>query len=103
MIQVRSVDAEHHVSLSHYRIDVSDEQRDILQLLLPKPKWRPGGLGWKPLELRRVLNGIFYVNKVGFQWRMMRKDLGNGHTIYGYFRRWRREGVWDHLMTTLRH
>jgi len=87
----------------HYPTDVSDEQWDILYLLLPKPKWRPGGPGRKPLELRRVLNGIFYVNKTGCQWRMMPQDLGNGHTIYGYFRRWRREGVWERLMTTLRH
>jgi len=55
------------------------------------------------LDLRRVLNGIFYVNKTGCQWRMMPKELGNAHTIYGYFRRWRREGVWERLMTTLRH
>ena len=87
----------------HYPTDVSDEQWDILQLLLPKPKWHPGGPGRKPLELRRVLNGIFYVHKTGCQWRMMPTDLGNGHTIYGYFRRWRREGVWERLMTTLRH
>jgi len=87
----------------HYPTDVSDEQWDILQCLLPKPKWRRGGLGRKPLELRRVLNGIFYVNKTGCQWRMMPKDWGNGHTIYGYFRRGRREGVWTRLMDTLRH
>jgi putative transposase len=87
----------------HYPTDVSDEQWDIRQLLLPKPKWHPGGPGRKPLALRRVLNGIFYVNKTGCQWRMMPTDLGNGHTIYGYFRRWRREGVWERLMTTLRH
>ena len=87
----------------HYPTDVSDEQWAILQLLLPKPKWRPGGPGRKPLDLRRVLNGIFYVNKTGCQWRMMPKELGNAHTIYGYFRRWRREGVWERLMTTLRH
>ena len=87
----------------HDPTDVSDEQWDILQLLLPPPKWRPGGPGRKPLELRRVINGIFYVNKTGCQWRMMPQDLGNGHTIYGYFRRWRREGVWARVMDTLHH
>jgi putative transposase len=49
-----------------------------------------------------VINGIFSVNKTGCQWRMMPKDLGYGHTIYGYFRRWRRQGVWAHVMETLR-
>jgi putative transposase len=48
------------------------------------------------------MNGSFYVNKTGCQWRMMPTDLGNGHTIYGYFRRWRRQGLWARLMDTLR-
>jgi putative transposase len=87
----------------HYPTDMSDAQWEVLQLLLPKPKWRPGGPGRKPLEPRRVLHGIFYVNKTGCQWRMVPKDFGNGHTIYGYFRRWRQDGVWTHCMDTLRH
>jgi len=33
---------------------------------------------------------------------MMPRDLGNGMTIYGYFRRWRQQGVWPDLMDTLR-
>jgi transposase len=87
----------------HYPTDVSDAQWDVLQLLLPKPKWRPGGPGRKPLEPRRVLNGIFYVNKTGCQWRMVPQEFGNGHTLYGYFRRWRQDGVWTQCMDTLRH
>src|SRR5262249_46768177 len=89
-------------TVCHYPTDVSDEQWEIFQLLLPKPKWRPGGPGRKPLALRRVLNGIFYVNKTGCQWRMMPTDIRNGHTIYGYFRRWRLTGVWERVMDTLR-
>jgi transposase len=58
-------------TVCHSPTDVSDAQWEILQLLLPKPKWRPGGPGRKPLDLRRVLNGLFYVNKTGCQWRMM--------------------------------
>jgi putative transposase len=54
------------------------------------------------MDLRRVINGIFYVNKTGCQWRVMLQDLGNGHTIYGYFRRWRCAGVWARVMDTLR-
>jgi putative transposase len=54
------------------------------------------------MELRRVINGIFYVNKAGCQWRMMPTDLGHGSTIYGYFRRWRLAGLWARLMETLR-
>jgi putative transposase len=86
----------------HYPTDVSDAQWESLQLLLPKPKWHPGGPGRKPLELRRVVNGIFYVNKTGCQWRLLPQDLGKGSTIYGYFRRWRLDGLWTRLLETLR-
>jgi putative transposase len=54
------------------------------------------------MDLRRVINGIFSVNKTRCQWRMMPTDLGNGHTIYGSFRRWRLTGVWGRVMDTLR-
>jgi putative transposase len=86
----------------HYPTDVSDAQWEVLQLLLPNPQWHPGGPGRKPMDLRCVINGIFYINKTGCHWRMMPTDLGNGHTIYGYFRRWRLTGGWERVMDTLR-
>ena len=86
----------------HYPTDVSEAQWEVLAPLLPTPKWRPGGPGRKPMDRRRVINGIFYVNKTGCQWRMMPKDLGHGSTIYGYFRRWRLAGLWARVMETLR-
>jgi putative transposase len=49
-----------------------------------------------------VVNGILYVNKTGCQWRMLPKDFGPWETVYGYFRRWRRAGVWERVMTELR-
>ena len=54
-------------TLCYYPAGVSEAQWEILQLLLPKPKWRPSGPGRKPLESRRVLSGISYVNKTGCQ------------------------------------
>jgi transposase len=49
-----------------------------------------------------VVNGILYVNKTGCQWRILPKDFGPWETVYGYFRRWRRAGVWERVMTELR-
>src|SRR4029434_615594 len=90
-------------TVGHYPTDVSDAQWEALQLLLPQPKWHPGGPGRQPIDLRCVLHGIFYVNKTGCQWRMIPTNIGNAHTIYGYFRRWRQAGVWAQVMDTLRH
>jgi transposase len=60
---------------------VSDAPWKVLQLLLPKPTWRPGGSGRKPMDLRRVLNGMFYVNTTGGPWRMMPTKIGNARMI----------------------
>src|SRR5881227_2977403 len=86
----------------HYPTDVTDAQWAVLHPLLPAPQWRPGGPGRPPCDRRRVINGIVYVNKTGCQWRMLPKDFGHWETVYGYFRRWRREGVWQRVMTELR-
>jgi transposase len=32
----------------------------------------------------------------------MPHDLPNGKTVYYYFRRWKRDGTWEQVMTTLR-
>jgi putative transposase len=86
----------------HYPTEVSDAQWEVLQLVLPPPTWRPGGPGRQPIDRRRVINGIFYVNKTGCQWRMLPKEFGPWETVYGYFCRWRRAGVWTQGMDTLR-
>jgi transposase len=52
---------------TYYPTSLSDEQWSVLQLLLPKSKQQPGGPGWPPLDLRRVLDGMFYVNKTACQ------------------------------------
>ena len=70
---------------SSYPTSLSDEQWDILQLMLPESTWQPGGPGRPPFDLRRVLDGIFYVNKTGCQWRLMPRDLGNGRPSMGIF------------------
>src|SRR5215831_20267161 len=62
----------------------------------------PSTPGRRPRPLRRVVNGILYVNKTGCQWRMLPKDFGHWETVYGSFRRWRRAGVWERVMTELR-
>jgi hypothetical protein len=56
-------------TVGHYPTDVSDAQWGALQLLPPTPKWRPGGPGRKPMDLRRVLNGIFYVSEYSTAFR----------------------------------
>jgi transposase len=52
--------------------------------------------------VRRLVNGLLYVNQTGGQWRLVPKEFGHGHTIYGDCKRWRRDGVWARVMETRR-
>jgi transposase len=51
-----------------YPSDLSDCEWEILKPLLPKPK----GFGHpRTVDLREILNGIFYVQRTGCQWEML--------------------------------
>jgi putative transposase len=86
----------------YYPTDLTEAQWALLFPLFPPRKWRPGGPGRPPCDLRRVFNGILYLLKTGCQWRMLPPDFGKWNTIYTYFSRWRRTGVWARLMAALR-
>src|SRR5262249_26281518 len=86
----------------YYPTDLTEAQWALLLTLLPTRKWRPGGPGRPPCDLQRVTNGILYLLKTGCQWRMLPREFGKWNTIYTYFNRWRRAGVWTRLMAALR-
>src|SRR5919204_3254262 len=84
---------------TRYPSDVTDEQWALIEPLLPKAK-----RGGRPrtADLREVVNGIFYVNRSGCQWRMLPKDFGPWSRVYHYFRAWRRDGTWQRVHDALR-
>ena len=85
-----------------YATDLSDDQWALLEPLLPQPKSGPGQPGRPAVDRRQVVNGILYLNKSGCQWRLLPHEFGPWETVYGYFSRWRRGGVWEHVMDVLR-
>jgi putative transposase len=82
-----------------YPSDLSDAEWEILQSLIPKPK----GFG-HPVEVdfREILNGIFYVQRTGCQWEMLPHDLPPYSTVYCYFRKWQRKGIWQQMHDQVR-
>jgi len=48
-------------------------------------------------ELWQIINAILYVVRTGCQWRMMPTDLPPWQTVYGYFRRWKKYGLWERI------
>lgn len=81
-----------------YSTDLTDAQWNILEPQLPKAKKR----GRRPTDRRRILNGLLYVVRAGCSWRLLPKEYGPWETVYGYFRRWRQQGLWGVLHGILR-
>jgi putative transposase len=85
---------------SAYSTDLSDEEWQILEPLLPREK--SGGRPRK-YALREVLNGIQYVLRGGCAWRLMPHDLPHWQTAYQCCRSWRQDGTWLRIHDQLRH
>jgi len=82
-----------------YPSDLTNRQWEHIKDLIPPPK-----TGGRPrtLEMRLVLNAIFYVLVGGIQWKMMPRDFPNRKSVYHYFRLWRKDGTWERIHDTLR-
>ena len=75
-----------------YPSDVSDAEWVILEPLVPAVK----SGGRPPTYARReIVNGILYVLRGGISWRMMPHDLPAWDSVYGYYNRWRKSGIWE--------
>jgi transposase len=78
------------------RGDLSDEQWDVLEPLLPA-----GGVGRPSRSRRRLIDGIRWRVRTGAPWRDVPPEYGAWQTIYGLFRRWQRQGVWQQILAGL--
>lgn len=81
--------------------EVSDAFWERVQPLLPRPtrdpkkkyKRKVGG-GRKPMDARRIFEGIVYVLRTGCQWKALPKErFGSSSSIHDYFQRWEQAGV----------
>jgi putative transposase len=82
-----------------YKTDITDGQWQILEPLIPPAK--PGGHP-RTVNMREVVNSIFYVLRTGCGWEMLPHDLPPYSTVYYYFRRWQKTGVWQQMNNALR-
>jgi putative transposase len=82
-----------------YPSDLTDEQWALLEPLIPPAK---SGGAPRTVDLREVLNTLFYQNRSGCQWDMLPHDLLPKSTVFDYFTRWRDDGTWQKLVDALR-
>lgn len=84
--------------LKTYSSDLSDAEWQRIEPLLPGDK-AVGRL--REVDLREVLDAIFYRVDNGVKWRNLPADFPQWQTVYGYFRLWVRLGVWEAINQAL--
>ena len=81
-----------------YPSDLTDEQWAIIEPLIPVNQvGRP-----RQVDMREVVNTIFYLNRSGCQWDMLPHDLLPKSTVYDHFAQWRDDGTWQTILDVLR-
>ena len=79
-----------------YPSDLTDAEWAIAGPMIP-----PGRHGGRKrsVDVREVLNGIFYVLSTGCQWQAVPKDLPPKSTVHHYFMLW----DWDGTLERIHH
>src|SRR3954471_9300656 len=82
-----------------YPTDLKDEEWAIIAGLFTKSEKR----GKKPNnDMRRIVDGCFYLLRGGISWRMMPHDLPPWKEVYYYLDKWRKNGKWERINQVLR-
>lgn len=79
------------------RHELSDEQWQALEPLLPQPQTR----GRPRRDLRQIVNAVFWMLRTGAPWRDLPERYGPWQSVYHWFNRWRQEGLWDRVLEEL--
>src|SRR5262245_14149273 len=82
-----------------YRSDLNDAQWTNIDKLMPPDK--PGGRP-REVDLREVVNTVFYQSRTGVQWDYLPHDLVPKSTAFDYFTAWTADGTWQKLVDGLR-
>lgn len=84
---------------TRYPSDLTDEQWELV-----RPALARNGVWGRPTEvdLRAVVNAIFYLVRTGCQWRFLPQDFPHSSSVRYYFDKWREDGTWHALNERLR-
>lgn len=80
------------------RHEVTDEQWEFLEPLIPKHEAKTGR---KPKDPRLMLNGCLWILRTGAPWRDLPERFGKWKTVYDYYSTWRDNGVYDRILKAL--
>jgi putative transposase len=85
-----SARAKHGRAAKRYATDPTDAEFALVEPRLPPPSrlGRP-----RKTDLRAVLGAVFYLLRTGCRWALLPKQFPPKSTVFGYFRRWWRDGT----------
>jgi transposase len=75
------------------RTDLSDDQWERIQPLLPAPK----PTGRPRADDRRTINGIAYMLRTGCRWKDLRERYGSSVTCWRRLDQWQMDGTWERI------
>jgi len=82
-----------------YPSDLTDTEWRLLEPRVPPAK--TGGRK-RTVNMREVMNAIYYVLKSGCQWNMLPHEFPPKGTVYHYYNTWRKDGTWPRMNQALR-
>lgn len=83
-----------------YSSDCTDADWVIIE---PFTRKREGTAGPKrKVNMREIINAIFYRTKTGCQWRMLPKEFPDYRHVWYYYDLWTEDGTWERLNDMLR-
>ena len=82
-------------------MDLTDEQWEILEPLIPVPPRRADGKGRPWRDPRDVLNGVLWILRTGAPWHDLPERYPPYQTCHRRFQRWNEEGVLEEVLRAL--
>ncbi len=82
-----------------YASDLNDQEFDILAPLVAQ---KPGSGKQRTVNIREILNAIFYRLRTGCQRRMLPTDFPPWNHVWYYYRTWRNDGTLEQINTHIR-
>ena len=89
------------IPFKRYPSDLTDEEWGILEPILEKADPYTTGRP-RQVDLREVVNAIFYLNKTGCQWRYLPKDFPPYTLVSYYYHKWVDNHTWEQINTAIR-
>ena len=81
-----------------YQSNISDESWSILSSFFESDERRGRP---RVFSFREIVNACFYVSDNGNKWRNLPSNFPSWKTVYHYFNKWSKNGLWEDMNATL--